>query len=179
MTAPAGMMGGKGPLLRLVRDQRIAFLIVGGMNTLIGAAWFILFQFLIQARFGYMTVLLCAHIAAVLCAFVLYRYFVFRVRGHVWRDLMRFEMVNLTSLAVNAVALPLLVELLHWPVLFSQLMITGITMLVSFFGHRGFSFHRSASDHAKTEARAARAAARARPHAVDVHPADVNQEDAS
>lgn len=149
-TAPAGMMGDWGPLLRLISDQRVAFLLVGGVNTAVGAAWFILFQHVVQERLGYMVVLLCAHVTSVLCAFVLYRYLVFRVRGHVLRDLLRFELINLTSLVINAAILPVLVEVVHWPVLFSQLMIVGITMLVSFFGHRGFSFHRSADDHAET-----------------------------
>ncbi|MEO5834312.1 MAG: GtrA family protein [Nakamurella sp.] len=143
---PAGMAGEPGPLLRLIHDQRIAFLLVGVTNTAVGTAWFVLFQQLLEARLGYMVVLLCAHVAAVLCAFVLYRRFVFRVTGHVWRDLARFEVVNLSALAFNLVALPLLVELAGWPVLFSQLVITGATMVISFFGHRGFSFRRSGRD---------------------------------
>lgn len=143
---PAGMAGEPGPLLRLIRDQRIAFLLVGVTNTIIGAAWFVLFQHLVQARFGYLVVLLCAHVAAVLCAFVLYRRFVFRVTGHLWRDLGRFEVVNLSALGFNLVTLPLLVELAGLPVLLSQLIITGATMLISFFGHRGFSFRRSGRD---------------------------------
>lgn len=88
---PAGMTGEPGPLLRIVHDQRVAFLIVGGINTVVivggintvvGFAWFIGFQLLLQDWLGYMVVLLCAHVASVLCAFVLYRRFVFRVRGH-------------------------------------------------------------------------------------------------
>ena len=140
---PAGMTGGPGPLLRLVRDQRIAFLLVGVTNTVIGTLWFITFQALVEAKLGYILVLVCAHIASVLCAFVLYRRFVFRVVGHVWRDLGRFEVINLSALAFNLAALPLLVELFRLPVLLSQLIITGVTMLISFFGHRGFSFRRS------------------------------------
>lgn len=136
------MVGTSGPLLRLIRDQRVAFLIVGGVNTVVGTAWFILFQATIGHRFGYMVSLVCAHVAAVLCAFVLYRRFVFHVRGHVWLDLFRFELVNLTSLAINAVALPLLVEAVHIPPIPAQLLITMVTVLVSWFGHRGFSFRR-------------------------------------
>ena len=150
---PAGMSGEPGPLLRLVRDQRIAFLLVGTTNTVVGFAWFVAFQLLLQEWLGYMAVLLCAHVASVLCAFVLYRRFVFRVRGHVLRDLWRFEMVNLTSLGINAALLPLFVEVFNLPVLLSQFFITGITMLVSFFGHRGFSFRRTATDHARRAAR--------------------------
>ena len=156
---PAGMSGVKGPLFRLVRDQRVAFLLVGVANTVVGTAWFVLFQLLLQRWIGYMGVLLCAHVAAVLCAFALYRTFVFVVHGHVLRDLVRFEMVNLTALGINAVLLPLLVELAHWPVLVAQLSIISVTMMVSFFGHRGFSFRRSAADHRHT---AERGAAKAR-----------------
>jgi putative flippase GtrA len=143
---PAGMTGEPGPLLRLIRDQRIAFLLVGVTNTVVGTMWFIVFQALLERQLGYIVVLLCAHVAAVLCAFVLYRTFVFRVKGHLLRDLARFEVVNLSALGVNLVALPVLVEVFSLPVLLSQLIITGATMLISFFGHRGFSFRRSAAE---------------------------------
>jgi putative flippase GtrA len=144
---PAGMSGAPGPLFRLVRDQRVAFLIVGGMNTAIGTVWFVLFLWLFpHGATGYLGTLACAHIAAVLCAFVLYRRFVFRMTGHVLRDLARFELVNLSTLGFNFAALPLLVEVFGWPVLLSQLGVTCVTVLCSWFAHRGFSFRRSAAE---------------------------------
>jgi putative flippase GtrA len=144
---PAGMSGAPGPLFRLVRDQRVAFLIVGGMNTAIGTVWFVLFLWLFpHGATGYLGALACAHIAAVLCAFVLYRRFVFRMTGHVLRDLARFELVNLSTLGFNFAALPLLVEVFGWPVLLSQLGVTCVTVLCSWFAHRGFSFRRSAAE---------------------------------
>src|SRR5215207_2981640 len=54
---PAGMHGEKGPLFRFVRDQRVAFILVGGTNTVVGALWFIAFQLLLQPIAGYMAVL--------------------------------------------------------------------------------------------------------------------------
>ena len=144
--APAGMDGVPGPLFRLVRDQRVAFLIVGFMNTVIGTGWFVLLFWLFGNVVGYLGALLCAHVASVLCAFVLYRTFVFRVSGHVLRDLARFELVNLSVLGLNAVALPVLVEVFGWPVLLSQLVIVGVAVMYSWFAHRGFSFHRSRAE---------------------------------
>jgi len=82
----------------------------------------------------------------VLCAFVLYRRFVFRVTGHVLRDLVRFELVNLSTLGFNFATLPVLVEVLGWPVLPSQFAIAGVTVLYSWFAHRGFSFRRSPTE---------------------------------
>lgn len=140
--AVGGLSGPDGPLLRLIKDRRIAFLIVGSINTIVGFGWFTLFAYTIGQVWGYMAALGFAHVASVLCAFVLYRRFVFRVRGRVLRDLLRFEMVYLTALAVNAVLLPLLVEVGKIQVLLAQAMIVVATTLVSYFGHRYFSFVR-------------------------------------
>ncbi|WP_228545788.1 GtrA family protein [Microcella flavibacter] len=137
-----GMSGPPGPLLRLVRDHRVAFLIVGVANTAIGFLWFTLFLYTAGQVWGYMTALVLSHIAAVLCAFVLYRRFVFRVRGNTLRDLARFESVYLVALGVNAVLLPVLVEFGGIHPLIAQALIVFITTLISYFGHRHFSFRR-------------------------------------
>jgi putative flippase GtrA len=140
--APDTDIGRAGPLVRVVRDQRVAFLLVGGINTLLGLLWFVFFHLTVGPLAGYMVTLLCAHVAAVLCAFVLHRRLVFRVRGQVWLDLARFELVNLSALAINAALLPIAVELVRLAVLPAQLLVTGVTVVLSFFAHRGFSFYR-------------------------------------
>ena len=137
-----GISGPPGPLLRLVRDHRIAFLIVGVANTVIGFLWFTLFLYTAGEVWGYMSALVLSHVAAVLCAFVLYRRFVFRVRGNTLRDLARFELVYLVALGVNAVLLPILVELGGLEPLLAQALIVFVTTLISYFGHRHFSFRR-------------------------------------
>lgn len=138
------MSGEPGPLLRIVRDQRVAFLVVGVANTVIGFGWFALAELTIGRWLGYLVSLGVAHILSVLGAFILYRRFVFRVRGHVLRDLARFELVYLVAISVNFVALPLLVELGSLQPLVAQALIVFVTTLISFFGHRNFSFRRGA-----------------------------------
>lgn len=140
---PASADSEAGPLLRLVRDQRVAFLIVGGINTLVGYGWFVLFHELLGSIVGYMGTLGCAHVTAVLCAFVLHRRFVFKVHGHLLLDLGRFELVNLVALAVNAVLLPFFVEVVGLGVLVSQGLATCLTVMATYFGHRFFSFRRA------------------------------------
>jgi hypothetical protein len=68
---PAGTTGVPGPLLRMIRDQRVAFPIVGATNAPIGTAWFVLFLWLLRDAVSYLGLAACAHIAAVLCAFIL------------------------------------------------------------------------------------------------------------
>jgi putative flippase GtrA len=142
-----------GPLIKLVRDQRVAFLVVGAINTVVGFGLFVVCSesvgHLVDHRFGTvagsLATLGISHVLGVLFAFVMHRRFVFRARGHVQRDLMRFESVYLTALGINAVALPVLVELgLHR--IPAQAIILAASTVLSYFGHRYFSFRRSAAD---------------------------------
>ena len=89
-----------------------------------------------------LSALLFSHVLAVLVAFALYRRFVFRVSGNVWRDLARFESVYVAALVFNAVALPALV---HRGVnsIFAQAVITVLAAFGSYLGHREWSFKRA------------------------------------
>lgn len=132
-----------GIILRLIKDKRIAFLIVGAANTAIGFGWYSLFLwFFHPLPGGYMIALVAAQVVSVLCAFVLYRRFVFRVRGHVWRDLLRFSSVYALSFAINLLVLPLMVEVVRMNPLLAQVVIVIVTTIVSYVGHNYFSFHR-------------------------------------
>ena len=139
-----GMPGPPGWLLRVVRDQRVAFLAVGAINTVVGYLCFAAFLVLVGQR-RYLVALVCAHVVAVLIAFVLYRFVVFRVRGHVLADLWRFETVYLSALAVNFVLLPVLVEIAHLRVLLAQALVVFVTSMMSWVGHKHYSFRRRAS----------------------------------
>jgi putative flippase GtrA len=142
-----------GPLIRLVRDQRVAFLIVGGINTVVGFGIFVACSetvgHMADLRFGRvagtLVTVAISHVLSVLFAFMMHRRFVFRVRGHVGRDLVRFESVYLTGLAINAVALPVLIELGLQRIPAQAIIIAAFTVL-SYFGHRHFSFRRDAPD---------------------------------
>jgi putative flippase GtrA len=142
-----------GPVIRLIRDQRMAFLVVGGINTFVGFGIFVACSMSVGrfidhhfgAVIGSLVTLGVSHVLGVLFGFVLHRRLVFRVRGHVLRDLARFESVYLTALGINAVALPALVEIgLHR--IQAQAIILGATTVLSYFGHRHFSFRRGTAD---------------------------------
>ncbi|OCB32356.1 polysaccharide biosynthesis protein GtrA [Mycobacterium malmoense] len=142
-----------GPLTRLVRDQRVAFLVVGGINTVVGFTIFVACSetvgHFVDHRFGKvagtLVTVVSSHVLSVLFAFVMHRRLVFRVRGHMVRDLARFESVYLLGLGINFVSLPVLVELGIDRILAGAIIVACITVL-SYFGHRHFSFRRSAAD---------------------------------
>ncbi|WP_203137779.1 GtrA family protein [Microbacterium sp. JZ31] len=136
-----------GPLLRLIKDRRVAFLVVGGLNTGIGFVWFILFSTLFRALWHgagwtiFLTITV-AHVFSTISAFVLYRKLVFRVTGHLWLDFWRFQLVYLTSFLLNQLVVPPLTLLLGLHPVLAQLLFTFVIAVISWFGHSRFSFHR-------------------------------------
>lgn len=135
-------------MIRLIRkflsDQRIRFLIVGATNTLVGYGIFaVLTHWVFSGMFlGYLISLALSYVVGIGLAFLLYRRFVFVVKGQIFVDLIRFISVYLVSISVNALSLPLLVEVAQIPPLASQGIILVVTTAVSFLGHRNFSFRR-------------------------------------
>ncbi|TFD70085.1 GtrA family protein [Cryobacterium sp. Hb1] len=135
-------------MVRFLRDQRVRFLAVGATNTLVGYLIFSAFTLWVFAdvHLGYLLSLALSYAVGISLAFVLYRRFVFVVHGHVLRDFARFVSVYLVAIGINAVALPLLVEVVRVPPLLAQLIILVVTTLLSFFGHKKFSFRRSGAE---------------------------------
>jgi putative flippase GtrA len=138
---------------RLARDQRVRFLAVGATNTVVGYLVFSAFTLWVFAdvHLGYLPSLALSYVIGITLAFVLYRRFVFPVHGHLLRDFARFVSVYLVAIGINAAALPLLVEVVQVPPLLAQLMILVVTTLLSFFGHKKFSFRRSGAEAAPND----------------------------
>ena len=137
-------------LTRFLADQRVGFLIVGATNTLVGFATFSALTIWVfhDVPLGYLLSLGISYAIGISLAFVLYRRFVFKVRGYFVRDFARFTSVYLVAIAVNTAALPLLVEVMALHPLIAQTIILLATTLLSFFGHKRFSFKRSSAEHA-------------------------------
>ena len=132
-----------GPARRMLADERIRFVAVGGFNTVFGLAAFVVFEQTLGTVAHYLIVLLVAHVVSTFVAFLGHRYLVFRVRGSFLLDLVRFWSVYVVVLALNVAALPLLVEVLGLPVIPAQTLFTIATVLGSYLGHKHFSFRRA------------------------------------
>jgi putative flippase GtrA len=141
-TPPAGMTGELGPLMRLISNQKLAFLAVGGVNTAIGSGWFVVWELLTGDRLGYQFSLVAAYFCSVVTAFLMYRFLVFKVRGNFVRDLGRFAVVNFGAFLVNLLLMTVAVSGFDLPRIPSQLVITAVLAVAQFFGYRDFSFKR-------------------------------------
>ncbi|MHC6230416.1 GtrA family protein [Arthrobacter sp. MMS24-T111] len=137
--------GPPGPLMKLIKDQRVAFLLVGGANTAFSTALFIGLALVFDKAPSFI-LLFVSWFVSLISVFFVYRKLVFRVSGSLWLDLARFALVNLTSLFVNVGLLSLFADIMGFPRIPTQLVITALSVIISYFGHRYFSFRRKATD---------------------------------
>jgi phosphoglycerol transferase len=129
-------------ITRLAKDERVRFLVTGGINTVVGYLLFAAIQFLLGRYVGYIGSVLLSHLLASTVAFILYRRVVFRVRGSVILDFFRFQTIYALPLLINILALPFLVEVLGWNVYIAQAVVMGVTVTLTYLGHKFFSFRR-------------------------------------
>lgn len=126
----------------ILTDQRFRFVLVGGINTVLSMGLFIALDAWLGTRVPSIVPLVTAWTISVVCVFFVQRAFVFKVSGHVLRDLVRFVTVNLGALGANIALLFVASDLLHAPRVPAQLAITVVVVVFSYLGHKHFSFHR-------------------------------------
>jgi putative flippase GtrA len=132
--------------IRLLRDQRVLFLIVGGVNTAFSTALFAGLVLVFGPRVPSAVSLVLAWLISLVTVFVVYRRLVFRHRdGHWFVALLRFASVSIVSLLVNAALLTLLVDVAHWPPIPVQIGITLVIVVFNYFAHKYFSFRKKSS----------------------------------
>ena len=131
---------------RLLEDERVRFVLVGGFNTAFGYGLFIALEVLGGAKTNYFVSLYGSYLLSTTTAFFLHRHYTYRKTGtgNAWLDFVRFQGVYVVSLAINSAALPLLVEGAHLTPIVAQGVVIVVTTLTSYFGHKFFSFRRSA-----------------------------------
>lgn len=130
---------------RLLGDERIRFALVGAFNTVFGYAIFVLLELIGGPSSNYFVSLYGSYAVSTTVAFFLHRHFTYRrgKSGNMLVDFVRFQGVYALALAVNTLALPLLVEIGHIRPLLAQASIVVVTTAISYFGHKYFSFRRT------------------------------------
>ena len=146
---PATLPGGTSPAIhasifdlpeRLVARQEVRYLIAGAWNTVFGYGVYAGPYYLLHGRVHYMVVAAVGSVAAISMAYATHKLFVFRTKGHVLREYLKFCGVYGVTSALGLVALPLCVELLGMSPYTAPLFILAITVVVSYLAHKHFSF---------------------------------------
>lgn len=121
-------------------EQKIRYLIIGGWNTVFGYGVFAALYFWLADTMHYLMILSISYILSITNAYVGYKLFVFKTRGNILREYLRFYAVYGISFLFNLASLPLFIEILKLNMYVAQAIVTMVTILGSYMLHKNFSF---------------------------------------
>ena len=134
--------------------QLLRFLLVGGFNTLFGCGLFALLNWsLRRIPAGYLLATFLSNLIAITVAFLGYKWFVFRTRGHYLREWLRCVGVYGTSMIIGLIGMAILVPLLRRHMERPQAasyvaaaLMMVVTVVFSFIGHKRISFRQALAE---------------------------------
>ena len=129
-------------LRRPWESQKLRYLATGGFNTLAGYGEFALLYYLMTPALPYAVPWLLANILGITTSFLTYKFFVFRTHGRYLREYLRFYVVYGIPALPGLGLFALGVGKLHWNAYAVHAVIMFLTVIVSYFGHKHFSFRR-------------------------------------
>ena len=125
---------------KLFSDQRSRYLIVGGVNTAFGFAFFTGMYLVFEERFNYLAIFVFCQVIAVLFSHSMQRKFVWRSELGYRGELLKFATTFLVASLINILLLAVAKERFNFPVLFSQYVIGFSLILGSYFAQKRWVF---------------------------------------
>jgi putative flippase GtrA len=125
------------------------YLLVGIWNTLFAYGMFALLTAVLTPLipYGYMWASFVSALLNITVSFLGYKWFVFKTKGNYLREWLRCIVVYGSGIVLGLLALPVLVTLIRHKTRFNAqapyiagAILTAITVLYSFLGHKKFSF---------------------------------------
>jgi putative flippase GtrA len=125
---------------RLLGSTPLRFLLVGVWNFASSVAFFAWLYHMPFGRRHYMLVLAVTSVVGVTNSFVCHRLFTFRSKAPLLAAYLRFYIVYGVQIGLTFVLMPLCVEVLRLNAVLAQVLIAAGTTILTYFGHKSFSF---------------------------------------
>ena len=124
------------------KGLKIRFLIVGGWNTLFSFIVGPVIYYGLQENMHVLLVGAVAYVLTMTMAFLTHKLFVFRTKGNWMFEYLRSYVVYGGSAIIGIFALWGLVDGMAVPFWLAQVLIVLVTVTISYFGHKKFTFYR-------------------------------------
>ncbi|MFA5241769.1 MAG: GtrA family protein [Sulfuricella sp.] len=121
--------------------KKIRYIAVGVWNTVFSYVAFVFLYYLTNSWLHYMLILVLSQVVGLTNAYICYKLLVFKTKGNIVREYLRFYIVYGTTFIVNLVLIAIFVEALGINPVISQGVIAIIVVTMAYFGHSRFSFN--------------------------------------
>lgn len=137
-------------------EEIIIYLIVGVVNTIISwAAWFLCAYTILDANIVWQNVLLSiiAWVVGVVTGYFMNRKFVFKSKEpNIWKEFMQFSGGRLSTWALDAVMMVLMVNILRINEAFSKIFVSALVMVGNYIISKFFVFKKNKPAEAEKQA---------------------------
>lgn len=122
-------------------EKKLRFLVAGAINTAVGLAVYpLLYWGLRPFGLGYLQVLIFAQLICITFSFMSNKYYVFKTKGNLKVEYIKFFSFHGFYFALNLVCLPILVEKLGINPIISQTIFAVAVIMTSYFWHNAVTF---------------------------------------
>ena len=144
------------------------FLVTGVWNTAFGAIVYIVLYEGLKQWVNYLVLLIPGNILAITNAYICYKLFVFKTRGNIIREYLRFYVVYGGAMLLGFVLMFVLVDGLKLNPVAAQVLCVPISIVFSYCSHRNYSFRKPEDKVQEAEERIQKSGARSQNNTEDI-----------
>lgn len=135
------------PALKAMRAHRekLLYLVVGGWNTLFTYVSFSALYYLLHGQLFSSVILFLSYALSSINGFLGFRYVVFKSKGHPVVEYLKFQLVWIPLLAINLVALPLMLAYTSLNAYVVQALFAVSFLVIGYLGNKYFTFRKPGS----------------------------------
>ena len=118
------------------------YFLVGGFNTVFGYLVTVSLYYALEDQFHIVLISLLANMICITESFLMYKFLIFNSHGNWLHEYLRCYLVYGVTIVLGVAGLWLLVNIMHIPFWMAQGSLVVVSVMVSFLGHRNFTFKR-------------------------------------
>lgn len=119
---------------------KVRYLIAGGWNTVFGYSVGVALFLLLTGKFHTAAIAFIANCMGIIMSFLTYKLFVFKTKGNWIREFLKACIVYSNMALISVVLIWFFVDVMHLNIWISQAFALLLTISISYFGHKKFTF---------------------------------------
>ncbi len=121
-------------------SKPIRFVIVGAWNTIFAYISLAFFYYLLSDKMHYLVIMAFTSVLNITNAYICHKFFVFKTKGNYIKEYLRYYVIYSVPMAIGFISFPFCIEILKMNFYVTQAILTLITLIISWFGHKNVSF---------------------------------------
>lgn len=124
-----------------IQKQALRYIVTGMWNTLLGICVYAGLIMICGEKY-YLPLVILSNIISITNAYICYKFFVFKTKGNILKEYIKCYTVYGLSMLCSILLMYVFVDLFNLNAIASNIVITLMLTIVSFLGHKYFSFNK-------------------------------------